>query len=197
MPSNCSQNLRDSRIHRKRSFFARFTRTISRKNSWQPSFCQKCEVVGHFSLLAPRMCHLIVPQNSRDSRIHRKDRFWKGFQKQFKQRVCKHNLDFWAFFGAIVQNVPSNCSLQFAGLQDSQKMVFFLRMASHQNHPNSTKRFWTKVWFSTVCVSFSLRWPRMCYLIVPKSEGCANGCQDQEPRIQTTIAFFEGFSRET
>ena len=60
-------------------------------------------------------------------------------------------------------------------------MVFFLRMASHQNHPKSKKRFRAKVSFSTVCVGFSLRWPRMCHLIVPKSEGCANGCQDQEP----------------
>ena len=51
------------------------------KHNPESSFCQKCEVVGHFSLLAPRMCHLIVPQNLRDSRIHRKRSFFEGFSK--------------------------------------------------------------------------------------------------------------------
>ena len=46
-----------------------------------PFFCQMCQVFGHFSLLSPRMCHLIVPKNLRDSRIHRKNVFFERVSK--------------------------------------------------------------------------------------------------------------------
>ena len=65
VPSDCSQNLRDSRILRK-DRFSKGSRAIFKKE-WlattnpESSFCQKCAIFWHFSLLSPRMRHLIVP----------------------------------------------------------------------------------------------------------------------------------------
>ena len=67
LPSDCSQNLRDSRVHRKSWFFEGFSKSNLNKefgkHNPESSFCQKSEVLGRFSLLSPRMCHLIAPQN--------------------------------------------------------------------------------------------------------------------------------------
>ena len=86
-----------------------------------------------FSLLSPRMCHLIVPKDCGTPGFTEKDRFSNGFKSNLKKEfantilnpVFVKVLDFWPFFVAIVQNVPSDCSLKFAGLQDSPKKKHF------------------------------------------------------------------------
>ena len=87
------------------------------------------------------MCHLIVPKICGTPGFTEKDGFSTGFQKQFKQRMLgNHNPEssfcqkceiFREFFVAIAQNVPSDCSPIFAGLQDSQKKAFFERFTGN------------------------------------------------------------------
>ena len=91
-----------------------------------PVFVTSVGFFGHFSLLSPRMCHLIVPKNLRDSRIHRFFFFWKGF---------KSNLNKEPLATTILNPV-----------------------------------FVTSVGFF---VHFSLLSPRMCHLIVPRNCGTA------------------------
>ena len=103
------------------------------------SFCQKCRLfLGIFHCYRPECAIWLFPKigGLQDSQ---KKRFLKGFQKQFKQRtIGNHNPEpfflsnvssFWACFIAIAQNVPSDCSQKFAGLQDSQKNTFFERVS--------------------------------------------------------------------
>ena len=81
------------------------------------------------------MRHLIVPKICGTPGFTEKDGFSTGFHKQFKEKMIdKHNPEssfcqkrevFRESFVAIVQNVPSDCSPIFAGLQDSQKKAFF------------------------------------------------------------------------
>ena len=174
----------------KKTFFERVQKQFKQRNignhNPETCFCQMCQVFGHFSLLSPRMCHLIVPKNLLDSRIHRKNVFFERVQKQFKQRtIGNHNPEsgfrhkcwiFWAFFIAIAQNVSSDCSQKFAGLQDSQKKHFFWKgFKSNLNKEPLATTILNPVFVTSVGFfwHFSLLSPRMCHLIVPRNCGTA------------------------
>ena len=94
LPSDCVQKSQDARVHRKSRFFKGFSkRNLSKEFAnaiLNPVFVKSVRFWAFFVAIVqnvPSDCS----QNLRDSRIHRKDRFSKGFQKQFKQRICKHN----------------------------------------------------------------------------------------------------------
>ena len=64
-----------------KGFQKQFKEGMINKHNPEWSFCQKCDVFGHFSLQSSRNCHLICVQKLQDSRVHRKSRFFKGFSK--------------------------------------------------------------------------------------------------------------------
>ena len=243
VPSDCSQNLRGSRIHRKDRFskgfqkqykermidkhspesgfrqkcevFGHFSLQSSRmchlivpkicgtpgftekdrfskgfqkqfkermigNHNPESGFCQKCEVFGHFSLQSSRMCHLIVSKICGAPGFTEKDRFWKGFQKQFKERICKRNPESsfcqMKFLGIFCCYRPE-CAIwlfpKFVGLQDSQKKVFFERFTGNFKKEWLATTILNPVFVKSVrlLVLFSLLSPRMCHLIVPKNCG--------------------------
>ena len=166
-------------------------------------------VFGYFSLQLSRTRHLIISKICGTPGFTKKNVFRMIFKNNLNKEWLASAILNPSFrrsvrFLGIFHCYRPECAIwlfpKIAGLQDSQKMFIFFKMASHQNHPKFKKRSSAKVWFFVaVFVYFSLFFIAMAQNVPsdysPKWGVCQwlarPGTQDSDKNC-----FFEGFSKK-